>query len=341
MSKINIWFDCDPGHDDAFTILMMALHPRVNFLGISTEGGNQTVQKTTINALKMLALCNLENKIPVVQGQEHPLMIKNVICPEIHGESGIDGTALLDDLKIPLATNVSKETKEVVEPAIAFMARSIMSCEGKVTIVATARLTNVALLVTVYPKVLEKIERISIMGGSIGMGNTGPSAEFNIEGDPHAAKIVFNLGKKSNIRPTIPIVLVPIEVSHTVLVTESILDRLRESLQETTFCKVCIQLLLFFKKTYQEVFNFDSPPLHDPIAFFYLISPQSFVTKKINIEIVCDSPLTSGETVCDYFGMTNREKNATICEKIVVEEFWDEFIKQMVKVNSISPINKK
>lgn len=190
------------GHDDAFAILLCD-HPALNLLGISTVHGNQTVEKTTQNAIKTIALGAMP-LVDVVAGQAKPLVLHGQICPEIHGDSGLDA---------PNSTFPTTTQKPVAQNAIVHMHKKIMACDTKVTLVATGCLTNVALLLTMFADdVKSKLDKIVILGGSVGIGNITPAAEFNILVDPHAAHIVF----ESNC---CEIYMIPIDVTHTNLVT--------------------------------------------------------------------------------------------------------------------------
>jgi inosine-uridine nucleoside N-ribohydrolase len=142
--------------------------------------------------------------------------------------------------------------------------------------VATGCLTNFALLLSVFPEIKQKIEKIVLLGGAVGIGNISPCAEFNILIDPEAAKIVFDSG--------VEIVMVPIEVTHTALVTPSVISRVKAL--DSPFGQLCVDLLNFFGETYKRVFYFDFPPLHDPLAVAYVIEPSLFVTRHLRVDIV-------------------------------------------------------
>jgi inosine-uridine nucleoside N-ribohydrolase len=131
-APVPIWLDCDPGHDDAIAILLACHSPSVRLIGISTLHGNQTVDKTTHNALRMLSVAGCRS-VPVVAGQAKPLMRPLKSCPEIHGQSGLDcgGEGFP-----PVETD-----PPVAENAILFMYRSIMACDQPVSLVAIGGLT--------------------------------------------------------------------------------------------------------------------------------------------------------------------------------------------------------
>lgn len=184
-----------------------------------------------------------------------------------------------------------------------------------VKLVATGALTNVALMFALYPEVLTMIE-VVIMGGCLGVGNTGPVMEFNIQTDPEAAKLVFESG--------VPLCMVPLEVTHTVLATTSILDRIGFG---TPFKATIRDLLTFFAKTYKEVFDFDHPPVHDPCAVAYLLAPQAFTkVRRLRVDIETSSILTAGQTVVDVWNQSGKAPNCDVCIEMDHEKFWDVMI---------------
>lgn len=205
-----VWLDCDPGHDDAFALLLAGWHPALNLLGVSTVHGNHRVENTTLNALRILHAGGLAH-IPVVVGAAHPLMRKPRFCPEVHGDSGMDG---VDFPPLTIAP-VPGVAIAVMYDALAAHARS---GGPPVTLIATGCLTNVALLLSVYgvDALRPLLREIVLMGGALGRGNTGAVAEFNIQVDPEAAAIVFACG--------LPLAVVPLDVTHTALVTPEVLS---------------------------------------------------------------------------------------------------------------------
>ena len=326
-----VWLDCDPGHDDAMAIILAAYGvPYIddesgpvsvygmNLIGVSTVCGNQTVEKTTDNALRMLNIIN-RNDVPVYRGADKPLTRPKRNCPEIHGESGLDGP------DIPAAPRGAHPT-----PAVVAMAEALLSGDpaDKPTLVATGALTNVALLFSVYPEVIDRLSELVIMGGAYqGLGNTGPTAEFNIQCDPEAAHIVFEAGLKS-------LVMVPLEVTHTVLVTPEI----RGSFKRSRFLLLLDELMHFFEESYKKVFGFEHPPLHDPVAVFYVMGPHYFKTKRMRVDIDCGQ-LCAGTTVCDHYGMSGKEPNVTVCTEVDVEAFWKHMLAAVWMADKVSPIN--
>jgi inosine-uridine nucleoside N-ribohydrolase len=314
-TKHLVWLDCDPGHDDAMAIILATHNPSVNLLGISTICGNQTVQKTTTNALKVLALVG--KKVDVVQGSEEGICCPSRACGEIHGGTGLDGSEIPEPICKPIDKN-----------AIIAMYEAITSQKEKVIVVGTAQLTNIALLLKVFPQVKQSIKEIVIMGGNIGIGNMHPSSEWNIAGDPEAAEIVFNCGLK--------VVMIPLEVTHKVLVTSKILDAITEACKHSKFAKIIRELMLFFAIGYDKTFKMPDPPLHDPCTIAYIIDPSLFKCELVYVGVERMSSMCNGRTVCDMFHMTKNKPNVHLATAVSVDGFWDLMIKALVSANELA-----
>jgi inosine-uridine nucleoside N-ribohydrolase len=172
-----ILIDCDPGHDDAMALLLALASPELELLGVTTVHGNQTLEKTTANALRVLEFAG-RGDVPVAAGADRPLVREPRVAAHVHGESGLDGP----DLPPPVGTPVP-------EHAVEFLADRLRSADRPMTLIPTGPLTNIALLLAQYPDA--PVERIVLMGGAIAEGNMTPAAEFNIWIDPEAAARVF------------------------------------------------------------------------------------------------------------------------------------------------------
>lgn len=289
MKKIPIILDCDPGHDDAIAIMLAVASDVIDIKGITTVGGNQTIQKTTDNALRVLEFIGAD--IEVAMGADTPLRRELEIAPEVHGETGMDGPV------IPATTR-----KPLDMLATDFMAKIIEESEEKITLVATGPLTNVAIFLLAYPHLKERIERISIMGGSAFRGNWSNAAEFNILVDPEAAAIVFGSG--------IPIAMAGLDVTHRAGVYEEDIVKIK-----ALNGKVAIfigELLDYFSKYHRETCEWDFAPLHDPCAVAYLINPEMFTVKKAFVTVDLDGEHTTGSTVTDFAGISRKEKNVEV-----------------------------
>ncbi len=202
--------------------------------------GNQIVDKVTENAVRICHWAGIHG-VPVFRGQHKPLMRDApILCPEIHGDSGLDGPLGGPCLPPAPISSCAQPGKAVTMFNIIAAAHSMQ--HGKVQLVATGALTNVALLISLYPEVGDMID-IVIMGGSLGLGNTGPVVEFNIQTDPEAAKMVFEAGIK--------LTMVPLEVTHTALATPGVLQQIRALNTESHFLGLMMELLTYFAKTYK------------------------------------------------------------------------------------------
>jgi purine nucleosidase/pyrimidine-specific ribonucleoside hydrolase len=321
-----VWLDCDPGHDDAMALILACHNPAIKLLGVSAVHGNVEVEKCAVNACRVLEIAGHAD-VPVYMGSAVPLVRKAVTCPEIHGDSGLDGT------EFPGCSKTALEGNAVVAMFESIKAHVEANAE-KVTLIATGCCTNVALLLRVYPAVEDMLDRIVIMGGSVrGRGNIGLNAEFNILIDPEAADIVM--------RSRVPTVQVPLDVTHTALVTREVLDRVRGL--ESKFGKLLEELLLFFAKTYEEVEGMPDPPLHDPCAVAYVINPEMFETVHTWVYVDLHSSIAPGQTLVDWInakGAKEEEKNCTVALSMDVPRFWDMMLEAYKAADAVSPMNR-
>lgn len=302
--KHKIILDCDPGHDDAIAILLAAHHPDIDLLAITTVAGNQSLDKTTHNALKVCSLANIRN-VPVARGMDRPLVRPARHAANIHGESGMDGP----DIPEP-------DIEPVPWQAVDLIIDLLMNSDGDITIVPTGPLTNIATAIRREPAILSRIKAISLMGGAIGLGNRTPAAEFNIWADPEAAAIVFDCGR--------PLTMSPLEVTHQALATGEVLERLRSA--NRPVASFAADLLTFFGGTYRNVFGFPAPPVHDPCAVAAVIEPDILSAHTIHVEIETEGEWTSGRTVCDVYGVLGKEPNVRVGYALDVSRFWEMLI---------------
>ncbi|WP_041077310.1 nucleoside hydrolase [Thermotoga caldifontis] len=301
---MRVILDCDPGHDDAFAILLAAASKRIELLGVTTVVGNSYLENTTINARKVMDLFDLD--VPVFPGCARPLLRDVVIAPQIHGKSGLDGATL-------------PPPKRKIEKihAVDFIAQTLQKYED-VVLVPTGPLTNIALFMLRYPELRSRISLIVLMGGGIAFGNVTPVAEFNIFADPEAARIVFSSG--------VPIVMVPLDLTHQVIATEREADALR-GLGERF--QIMADLLMFFKSTYKRVFNIDGAILHDPCTIMYLLHPEIFESRDYYVDVETKGELTYGQTVVDVWRTTGKRANAKVLLKVDREKFFQIFFEQL------------
>jgi purine nucleosidase len=292
--------DVDPGHDDAVAIMMACGSPGLDLLAVTTVAGNATLPKTTRNALRVLSLIG-RTDVPVAAGASGPLVRELRTAEDIHGESGMDGT------EIPEATFEPDE-----RDAVELIADTLGGASEPVALIPVGPLTNIAALLRRHPELKGKISRVSLMGGSIGLGNTTPAAEFNIYVDPEAAREVFESG--------LQITMSGLDVTHQAGADRAERDRLRGL---GGIGEVVAGSLDFFAATYERSFGFDAPPLHDPVAVAAILEPGVLKTRPMNVQIECESDLTRGETVCDLHGVTGRRANADVGVELDREAFFD------------------
>ncbi|MEK5256817.1 nucleoside hydrolase [Paenibacillus sp. FSL E2-0201] len=292
-----IIIDCDPGHDDAIAILLaIANSEKLDLRGITTVGGNQILDKITENALKVISFVNAD--IPVAKGAAGPLFGKLVTGEEAHGESGMDGPLL-----------PPSKFRPVEEGAVEFMLNIIRSSEEKITLVPMAPLTNIALLITAYPEIKDRIEKISLMGGGISYGNVTSTAEFNIYVDPEAARIVFESG--------IPITMSGLDVTDKAAIFEDEIVALKERGPVSTM----VGELLDFYSIYGKKMGYVGSALHDPCAVAWLLHPELFESEHLYVTVETEGKLTRGMTVADKRKKTDRPANVEVLVGVDREAF--------------------
>jgi inosine-uridine nucleoside N-ribohydrolase len=286
-----VLLDCDPGHDDAIAILLALGSDELELRGVTTVAGNQTLEKTTANAIRVLELAG-RGEIPVAAGAGRPLVREPKVAADVHGETGLDGP----DLPPPQADPSPQH-------AVDFLAERV---EG-VTLVATGPLTNVALLLARHPEA--RPERIVLMGGAIAEGNVTPAAEFNIWADPEAAQRVFTSG--------LDVTMVGLDVTHRALVSP---EQLR---QAGRIGEVVAELLEFYGGFHRSVYGWDGSPIHDAVAVAHVIDPELLEVERLNVRIDTESELCRGRTVVDLWRRTGLEPTANVAVGIDSERFVD------------------
>lgn len=258
---VPVWLDCDPGNDDAFAILLAAVHPNFRLLGISTVHGNASLDKTTTNALALLELMAFkQDEIKVYAGAARPLVCEPQHAPEVHGECGLGGAGL------PPPTLKASEDKGYLEA----MRDAILENKGEIVLVVTGAMTNYHQLVEKYPEVKQHIRYVSIMGGSVHCGNVTQYAEFNMYCDPHAAASVLEDAELSD-----KTVLSSLNITHTVLATDRVIKALYDANgpNNSRIRKCYYNLINFYYESYIRRFGkIKGPAVHDPLAMFLALT---------------------------------------------------------------------
>ncbi|MBN9309371.1 nucleoside hydrolase [Devosia sp.] len=285
-----IIIDTDPGQDDAVAILLALASPEdFEVLGIVAVAGNVTLAQNARNALKVVELSGRKD-IAVYAGCERPMRRTLVTAEHVHGETGLDGP----DLPLP-------KLKLEEQHGIDYLIETLLAHEEKtVTLACLGPLTNVAMAMVKEPRIIPRIQEIVLMGGGyFEMGNITPAAEFNIYVDPDAADVVMRSG--------VPITMVPLDVTHMMQSTKPRLERIR-GLGNKAGAAV-YDMLSFSERFDLKKYESEGAPLHDPCVMAYMLKPDLFQGRHINVEIETGSELTVGMTVADYWGVTNRPKN--------------------------------
>ena len=283
-----ILLDCDPGHDDAIALLLALASPEVELVGVTTVSGNQTLEKTTANALRLLEFAGRAD-IPVAAGADRPLVREQFVADYVHGETGLDGPDL------PVAQGAA-----LPQHAVKFLAEQIRAHNGAITLVPTGPLTNIALLLELEPDA--RPERIVLMGGAIGEGNVTPAAEFNIWCDPEAAQRVFESG--------VDVTMIGLDVTHQALISASQADELRTTGKTG---KLVAELVDFYSRFHSLRYpELDGAPMHDPVAVAHVIWPHLVETRGAHIKVDCSWEDGRGRTNVDWRGRSDREHNATV-----------------------------
>jgi purine nucleosidase len=294
--------DCDPGHDDAFAILLAAGDPAADLRAITTVGGNGNLDAVTYNALRVCALAGIT--VPVAAGAAAPLRGTLQTAADVHGESGLDGP----DLPEPAFD---------VDPrgADRLLVDTLTAATEPVTLVPTGPITNIAVLLRDHPEVIAKISEIVWMGGSAERGNRMPYAEFNAWVDPEAVEIVLASG--------VPFTIVGLHVTHQALATPDVVQRIGEI--GTPLAQTCRDWLTFFAGSYRRLFGME-PPLHDPCAMAIALDPTIADCVEVFVAAETEGRWTRGATVVDLNGRTGEPPNARVAMTIDVERFWERMI---------------
>jgi inosine-uridine nucleoside N-ribohydrolase len=298
-----IVIDCGPGHDDAIAILLALASPEVELVAVTTVAGNQTLEKTTHNALKVLELAGRAD-VPVAAGAERPLRRELRTAAHVHGESGLDGPDLPEPTAAPVAAHAADLLAELIRPGV--------------VLVPTGPLTNVALLLERHPGVTGRLERIAWMGGAIGEGNVTPAAEFNAFVDPEAAAVVFGSG--------IEVTMIGLDVTHKALLTRAHADRLRGAGKAG---RAVAELSDFFQRFHESRYGFDGSPIHDALAVAVVIDPSLVETVECNVSIETASELCDGRTVVDRWHVTGLPPNAKVGIDVDAERFLELLVERI------------
>lgn len=304
MLKRPIIIDTDPGIDDALAIAIALFAEELDVRLITTVAGNVCLEHVTNNTLKLLHF--LEKDVPVAAGASRPLIEPLVDASNVHGATGMEGF----DFPEPKKELLLKEN------AVNAMYRVLMESDEPITLVPIAPLTNIAMLLSLYPEVKSKIKEIVLMGGSASRGNKGVMSEFNIATDPEAAKIVFDSG--------LPIVMAGLDVGWKALVYPEDSEKMKD-MGKTGEMAYCL-----FKKYRGGSFN-TGLKMYDSCAIAYLLCPELYTMEEAYVDIELSAGMTRGCTVVDLKGYLGKEPNTKVCMDIDGEAFRAWFLEYVGK----------
>ena len=303
MKKLPVIIDTDPGIDDAVAILLALASPEFDVLGITAVAGNVPLERTVTNALTVRRYAKAE-QVPVYAGATRPLLRQPAyaVC---HGHDGLGGYG-------ESTAMAGIECEDAVSFLIRIFREAAQGKREKITLCPLAPLTNIALALSQAPDIISGIERIVLMGGAFcEPGNVTPAAEFNIYTDPHAARIVFSCG--------VPLVFLPLDVTHKTLVTAARLDALQKVGNKAA--DFAAKLLANCKENPVR-FAGKGIPLHDPTVFGWLLHPEYFTARPAYVEVECESELCMGYTLADFYGKKGKPFNAQVVTDLNADAFF-------------------
>lgn len=308
-----IIIDTDPGQDDAAAIMLAFGSPQeIEVLGLTAVAGNVPLALTSRNARIVCELCG-RTDAKVYAGAGRPVARPLITAEHVHGKTGLDGP----ELEEPVMALQDMH-------AVDFIIETLLREEpGSVTLCTLGPLTNIALALEKAPEIAPRIRELVMMGGGFFEGgNITPAAEFNIFVDPEAAGIVFHSG--------VPIVMMPLDVTHKVLTHKDRVERIRAIGSRAAIAMV--EMLEFFERFDVEKYGSDGGPLHDPTVIAYLLKPELFAGRDCNVEIEIASPLTVGMTVVDWWQVTGRKHNAKVMRSIDADGFFDLLTERLARL---------
>lgn len=301
MNKRPVIIDCDPGVDDALAIILAAKKESLDIKAITTVSGNVELKYTTKNARILSKILNLD--VIIGKGAERPMIEDIVTSKNTHGKDGLGGIGnKFKEENLPNISNL---------PAVEVMAKIIKESKEKVSIIATGPLTNVAIFLLAYPELKPKIEVISIMGGSITLGNKTAKGEFNFVLDPLSAYIVMN----SNVKK----IMSGLNVTLKAFVTDEDLKEISKI--NNNISKLAYDILNVYKGR--------DKALHDPVAVIAITNPELLKYKAMNINVETSGEELKGVSFADERNYIENENNCLVVTDINREKFIDEIIKSL------------
>lgn len=305
---MKIILDTDPGIDDALAFILIKAMPEISLQAITTTHGNTSVEKCTLNALKLVELLGLED-IPVAMGATEPLVKKLSIAEETHGDTGL-GRAQLPE-----------PTTKISEINAANLIIDIVNANpDEITILAIGPVTNIALALLKEPTLRSKIKSVVSMAGTIHYpGNATPSSEYNVFCDPESFDILLKSG--------IDLTIIPLDVTYQCLFTKKDIARLAGARADIrTFIDDSTAFYMDFHAEYQGI---EGCAINDPLAAAILVKPELVTFRDYYLDIELHGEFTTAKISADHFGATGNKPNAKVAMEVDVAGFMDFFIERV------------
>jgi pyrimidine-specific ribonucleoside hydrolase len=275
---IPVIMDCDTGVDDALALLFAVRHPGLDLRAVTCVAGNTDVDGVVRNTLTVLEQAGAPD-IPVARGAARPLIEPPRSARHVHGDDG------MGDIGLPAPTRTPVDVD-----AVTLLRREILASPTPVTLIPTAPLTNIALLLRTHPEVVRNIERIVFMGGAVATGNATPVAEFNVWHDPEAAAILLTAG--------VPITMYGLDVFKRVVVSATDVHRLRASTEPGA--RLAGELLAHRPAApEQSPADSEAGGLGDAGAVCAVADPEGLTTRRLPVEVSLGPGPTRGMTIVD------------------------------------------
>lgn len=316
MTARKIIIDTDPGQDDALAILLALGSPELEVLGITCVAGNVPLPLTVRNARLVCELAGRPD-VKIFAGCERP-MVRDLVTAEIvHGETGLDGP------------DWNEPTMPVQDMhAVDWLTEVLMAAEdGEITLCPVGPITNVAMAMVREPRIIPKIDQIVTMGGGYFVGgNTTPAAEFNVYVDPHAAAVMYRSG--------VPIVTMPLDVTHKALMSPEWIESVRELGSEVG--RKAAAMMSFYGRYDMKRYGERGGPLHDPATIAYLLEPDLYGGKDVFVEVETHSEITMGMTVVDYWHRLERAPNCHWISEVDSDGFYELIRRRLMNLPATS-----
>lgn len=311
--RIDLIIDTDPGADDVVALLFAKASPEeLNILALTTVAGNVRLDKTSRNARLAREWAGRED-IPVYAGAPKPLLRTPIYAENIHGKEGISGVAVHEPKQGLAEGN-----------AVDYLIKTLTAAKPhSITIAMLGPQTNLALALTQAPQITQGIKEVVVMGGAhFNGGNITPVAEFNLFADPAAAEIVLKSGVK--------LTYLPLDVTHKILTSEARLKKIADLNNNAS--KVVSGILNEYVKGDMEHYGISGGPVHDATVIGYLLKPELFTGREVNMVIDSREGPTFGQTIVDWYDGLKQPKNVFWVENGNAQGFFDLLTERLARL---------